>query len=88
MKTIRRGGHLHPDIFLRATPDYSCGAPEREQADDIGDALSLPKLFRTYLRLSAEVMSEPAIDREFGTVDFLVLMDGRRVTLSQLDVVK
>ena len=48
----------------------------------------LPKLFRTYIRLGTKVISEPAIDLEFGTVDFLVLQDGKKFTFSQLDVLK
>lgn len=88
MKTIRTGGDLHPELFLRATPEYSCGDPARENDPALGDAIPLPKLFRTYLRLGAQVISEPAIDRAFGTVDYIVFMDGRKVTFSQLDVVK
>ena len=88
LKTIRANGCLHENIFLKASPEYSCGPESREFDPTLGNPLSLPKLFRTYLRLGAKVISEPAIDREFGTVDFLVLMDGREVTFSQLDVLK
>jgi putative hemolysin len=88
LKTIRANGCLHEDIFLRATQKFSCGDPARELDPGLGEPLSLPKLFRTYLRLGAKVISEPAIDREFGTVDFLVLQDAHEVTFSQLDVVK
>ena len=88
MKTIREKKYLHPDLFMPAREGFSCGAPSREFDTDLGEAVRLPKLFRTYMRLSAQVVSEPAIDREFGTVDFLVLMDGRRVNLSRLDVLK
>jgi putative hemolysin len=88
LKTIRANGYLHQNIFLKASPVYSCGSPSRELDPELGDPLSLPKLFRTYLRLGAKVISEPAIDREFGTVDFLVLQDAHEVTFSQLDVVK
>ena len=88
MKTIREKEFLHPDLFMPATERYSCGAPTREFDSDLGDALALPKLFRTYMRLGAQVISEPAIDREFGTVDFLTMMDGHKVTLSPLDVLK
>jgi len=88
LKTIRKNDCLHDEIFLNARTSHSCGPTSREYATDLGDPLSLPKLFRTYLRLGAKVISEPAIDREFGTVDFLVLMDAHDVTFSQLDVVK
>jgi len=34
-----------------------------------------PKLLRSYLALGARICGEPAIDREFRTIDFLTLMD-------------
>lgn len=88
MKTIREGKCLHPDVLVRARPSHSCGPPEREFAADLGPALKLPKLFRTYLRLGSVVVSEPAIDREFGTVDFLVMIDAKQIALSSLDVLE
>lgn len=88
LKTLRRQGALHREVFLPAMPGYSCGDRAREHAADLGEAIPLPKLFRTYLRLGVKVISEPALDRDFGTVDFLVLLDGYGVSLSQLDVLK
>lgn len=85
MKTIRRKGFLLPEISLPARPDYSCGSPAREFDPDLGAAIELPKLFAIYMRLGSKVVSEPAIDREFGTVDFLILMDAYSVKLSTLD---
>jgi len=87
-RTFRDTGSLHSEILLPATEAYSCGsepAPEDLRAEA---AYKLPKLFRTYLRLGTKVVSEPAIDRDFGTVDFLVLQDGKQVTFSKLDVLK
>ena len=37
--------------------------------------MDLPPLFRTYLRYGAQVCGPPAIDREFKTIDFFVLLD-------------
>jgi putative hemolysin len=34
-----------------------------------------PRLFRAYLDISARLCGPPAIDREFGTIDFLTLLD-------------
>jgi putative hemolysin len=45
---------------------YSLGLPEK--ADP-------PKLLRAYLTIGAKVCSEPAIDWEFKTIDFLTLLD-------------
>jgi putative hemolysin len=34
-----------------------------------------PRLFRAYLDISARLCGPPAIDRDFGTIDFLTLLD-------------
>jgi putative hemolysin len=34
-----------------------------------------PRLFRSYLELSARLCGPPAIDRDFRTIDFLTLLD-------------
>ena len=36
---------------------------------------AVPKLFRAYLTIGAKICGPPAIDREFGTIDFLTLLD-------------
>jgi putative hemolysin len=41
--------------------------------------IAIPKLFKTYLRVGAKVCGAPAIDRQFGTIDFFVLMDIRNL---------
>ncbi len=38
-----------------------------------------PRLFRAYLDISARVCGPPAIDREFKTIDFLTLVDLRKL---------
>jgi putative hemolysin len=35
----------------------------------------VPKLLRTYLAIGARIAAQPAWDREFGTIDFLTLLD-------------
>ena len=35
----------------------------------------VPKLLRTYIAVGARICAEPAWDREFGTIDFLTLLD-------------
>ncbi len=88
LKTLRRKNYLHPEIWLSATPAYSCGRAERETEASLGAALPLPKLFRSYMTLGARVVSEPALDREFKTVDFLVMLDTTEVHMSSLDLVR
>lgn len=84
LKTLRRLDYLHPELHVPAQEAYSCGSPEREHAPDLGPEITLPKLFNAYMRLGAFIVSEPALDREFGTVDFLCIMDVMDMNLSSL----
>jgi len=88
MKTIRENDYLHRSVFVPVREDYRCGPPSLEFDPETDASIPLPKLFRTYMRLGMKVISGPALDRSFGTVDFLVLMDGRKVALSGLDILK
>jgi putative hemolysin len=88
MKTIRQRKYLHPEIVLATRPSHSCGDSSREYEPDLGPAIALPKLFRTYMHMGAKCISGPAIDREFGTVDFLVFLDAKNVSYSFLEIVR
>lgn len=39
----------------------------------------LPPLLKGYMRLGAKICGEPAFDHEFGTIDFLILLDVARL---------
>jgi putative hemolysin len=39
-----------------------------------------PKLLRAYLSMGAKICGPPALDREFGTIDFLTLLDLQRIS--------
>jgi putative hemolysin len=47
-------------------------------------ALPVPKLLRAYLALGAKICGAPAIDRNFGTVDFLTWIDLQSLPLRTL----
>ena len=49
--------------------------------DQYGDeeSVQLPALFNMYLRLGAKVCGPPMIDKQFGTIDFFVVLDVREV---------
>jgi putative hemolysin len=49
-------------------------------ADKRGLFLKLPSLIKGYLRLGAVVCGPPALDREFGTADFLLLLDMHKLS--------
>lgn len=73
MELLRTQGHLHPHLFAPPNPGYECEANDLTLVE--AENVKLPRLFRTYLRYGAKVCSPPAIDRQFKTIDFLVLFD-------------
>jgi putative hemolysin len=54
--------------------DLFCHECVADGAVETGE-MELPQLFETYLRFGGKACSEPALDRRFGTIDFLVLLD-------------
>lgn len=71
-----------PEFETAPTPEYICptepqGAePQLDSAphDSVLPA-KVPKLLKTYLTIGARICAPPAWDREFGTIDFLTLLD-------------
>jgi putative hemolysin len=67
---------------------YECPQPitdsavQNVDAEAPSDAVKVPKLLKTYLAIGARICSAPAWDREFGTIDFLTLMDLRTISSS------
>jgi len=76
---LEREGHLHPDLNVKALPSHHC----LEDAPSAGDERP-PRLMRAYLSLGAKICSEPAIDRQFQTIDYLALFDVEMLQKSDL----
>lgn len=74
---LERSRHLHPTLRVPPMAEHALGPPPSPDDGNSGslEAVNLPILFKTYLRFGSRVCSDPAIDREFKTIDFLVLMD-------------
>jgi putative hemolysin len=68
-------GRLHPTVRVTPLPHVSCNGSACDGECVAAEVPELPPLFRIYLRHGAWICGEPAIDREFGTIDFLVLLD-------------
>jgi putative hemolysin len=65
--------HVHPSMHVPPQPGLECfeaGATGGKAMD-----VTVPTLFKTYLRYGAKICGPPAIDREFKTIDFLMLFD-------------
>ncbi len=67
------GGKVRPDLDVPVLEHARCEAPT--EIVESGPRTEMPPLFATYLRYGALVCSRPAIDRDFRTIDYLVLMD-------------
>ena len=62
------GAHAQPSPSTsdRSLPEPQTPAPVQ---------CKVPKLLRTYLAIGARIAAPPAWDRDFGTIDFLTLLD-------------
>lgn len=78
MDYLRHNDHLHEKHYLNTTSDYKC--PETERCTNAWKTVRLPQLFRLYIDLGAKAISLPALDREFKTIDYLIIVD-----INQLD---
>jgi putative hemolysin len=68
--------HVRRDVCILPRPGWECGAVAAEAPDPASwTDLELPRLFALYLRYGARVCGPPAIDRQFKTIDWLVLFD-------------
>jgi putative hemolysin len=68
---------LAPPEF-RTVPTDVFACPPAQEGDM--EFPKVPKLLKTYLTLGAKICATPAWDREFGTIDFLTLMDMEEMT--------
>jgi putative hemolysin len=75
-RKLEEGGHLHSRFQAAVWPALRAPLVQLETAPENVD---LPPLFTSYLRLGAKVCGGPALDREFGVTDYLVVLDLRDV---------
>jgi putative hemolysin len=71
---------VSPEFSTEPTASYAC--PTEQESTDVQrsdsrppDCPKIPRLLRTYLAIGARICAPPAWDREFGTIDFLTLLD-------------
>jgi putative hemolysin len=82
---LREKQLLVPEYQLQTRPGWHCPSPIKDDGAATGRKLfaarpKIPPLFAAYLRYGARVCSVPALDQEFGTIDFLTMLD-----LDQMD---
>lgn len=69
-KFARDGALADPSFLTKPLPHFALPA-----AEPLDPCPPPPKLLRAYLGVGAKICGEPAIDREFGTIDFLTILD-------------
>jgi putative hemolysin len=73
---------VSPEFETLPTKAYACpseqpvaDAQPATAGEDCMVSKKVPKLLKTYLTIGARICAPPAWDREFGTIDFLTLLD-------------
>ncbi|MCS6873840.1 MAG: GNAT family N-acetyltransferase [Pyrinomonadaceae bacterium] len=79
---LKKEKRFHPTLRIQPRSEYVC---KSEVVPD-DSQVQLPKLFNTYLRIGAKVCSEPAIDRQFKTIDFFVIFDAETIEKRYYDM--
>jgi len=74
---LKNNSMISTDYEVSTTPKYTFGfykekvAPHKiEQAKEI-----IPPLLRSYINAGAKICGAPAIDRDFGCIDFMTILD-------------
>ena len=80
-QTLPAEGFLCPGAPSEVCPDKS-DKVAGSVVEAAPEPVKVPKLLKTYLAIGARICSAPAWDREFGTIDFLTLLDLRTISSS------
>jgi len=86
--TLMKEKYFAPQAF-RVYPKKDKGLPELKGHVDIAGQekkifLQLPSLMRSYLKTGAFVCGPPALDDEFGTVDFFMCLEVKNISKGYL----
>ncbi|MEN7341475.1 MAG: GNAT family N-acyltransferase [Pseudomonadota bacterium] len=73
-KRLQEQGSCADDVIVRVRDTFACPYPTNLDAIE---KPRVPKLMRLYLTYGAKIVSGPALDREFSTIDYLTLFDIR-----------
>ncbi len=74
LRRLEKLGQISTEVHVEPRPAFAC----RSRAKRLPRA-KVPRLFQTYLRYGALACGPPAIDREFQTIDFLIVLDADRL---------
>lgn len=69
-RMLKERFHVNADRMTHPHPEFACFSEET-----LCGKPDVPKLLRAYLTVGARICGPPALDRSFGTIDFLTLLD-------------
>ena len=80
-ETVPTASYACP-IEPEGAPAQQSSFPQESSAEESrqDSQVKVPKLLKTYLAIGARIGAPPAWDREFGTIDFLTLLDLKTVS--------
>ena len=81
---LREKGLISAEIEVNPRPGFRLPKPTKQEVKRIISSNNMvrkfiPPLFKGYLRLGARICGEPALDREFGTIDFFIMVDASQL---------
>jgi len=69
---LEQQNYMHPEYLIKVEDEFLCKVDNESKF--VGE-VKLPQLFRLYIDVGCKVCSPPAVDRQFKTIDFLILLD-------------
>jgi len=73
MQLLEADGNCDEVLRVTPMPGFECTIDSEDDTEPFD--ISVPRLFQIYLRYGAKVCGQPALDRRFKTIDFLVMFD-------------
>ena len=70
---------VSPHLRTTPCPEYACQFSRQPETQP-----NIPKLLRAYLTVGAQICGPPALDKAFGTIDFLTLLDLKNLSARNL----
>lgn len=82
LRTLPADGFVCPDALTGPARNEETTSATEVTSALVSEPVKVPKLLKTYLAIGARICSVPAWDKEFGTIDFLTLLDLRTISSS------
>lgn len=72
-KYLAENNHRHTEYRIPVQKEFECSSIA--ESHPYTEEVKLPQLFRLYIDVGVKVCSDPALDRTFKTIDYLILLD-------------